>query len=205
MACNYNPSANFDDGTCEFTTCGCSAEDYDFMGTPFGISPDPQSGETFADGTLGQPYSQTIHFAIPSSLADIPGSPVTSDLDSVIIEDIVLVDEMGTTLLASEIGLTLTANNNGVSSNPNGFTGGGQYCAYLSGTPTMAGVFTAEITTTAWIAFFGILNPSFEFDGYTLTISEPSAGCTDDMACNYVEGAVEDDGSCFLWAMHATT
>ena len=51
MACNYNPSANFDDGTCEFTTCGCSAEDFDFMGTPFGISPDPQSGETFAVGT----------------------------------------------------------------------------------------------------------------------------------------------------------
>ena len=177
----------------------CSPDDFDFMGTPFGISPDPQVGETFADGTLGQPYSETIHVVIPASLADVPGSPVTSDLDSVIIEDIVLVDEMGTTLLVSDIGLTLSPNNNGVSSNPNAFLGGDQYCADLTGIPTMTGVFTAEITTTAWIAFFGIpQSVPFEFDGYTLTISEPSAGCTDDMACNYVEGAVEDDGSCFF-------
>ena len=53
----------------------CSPDDFDFMGTPFGISPDPQVGETFADGTLGQPYSETIHVVIPASLADVPDRP----------------------------------------------------------------------------------------------------------------------------------
>ena len=148
-------------------------------------------GETFADGTIGQSYSETIYFAFPSSLADVPGSPITSDLDSVIIEDIVLVDEMGATLSVSDIGLTLSPNNNGASSNPNAFLGGDQYCADLTGIPTMTGVFTAEITLTAWIAFFGIMILTD-----THFCSSSSTGCTDENACNYICGATIDDGSC---------
>ena len=140
--------------SCLTASWGQCDADFDFNGVPFGISPDSQLGETFADGTIGQSYSETIYFAFPSSLADVPGSPITSNLDSVIIEDIVLVDEMGATLSVSDIGLTLSPNNNGASSNPNAFLGGDQYCADLTGIPTMTGVFTAEITLTAWIAFF---------------------------------------------------
>ena len=177
----------------------CSA-DFDFMGAPFGVSPDAAEGETFEDGIVGQPYSETIHVMLPSSLADVPDSPVTSGLDSVAIESIVLEDETGAVVLLADIGLTMTPNNNGVSPNPNMFLGGGQYCAQLSGTPTVTGVFSAKLTTLAYLApiFPGlpVLEFPFEFDGYTLTITESTAGCTDASACNYDASATEDDMSC---------
>ena len=177
----------------------CSA-DFDFMGAPFGVSPDAAEGETFEDGIVGQPYSETIHVMLPSSLADVPDSPVTSGLDSVAIESIVLEDETGAVVLLADIGLTMTPNNNGVSPNPNMFLGGGQYCAQLSGTPTVTGVFSAKLTTLAYLApifpGFPVLEFPFEFDGYTLTITESTAGCTDASACNYDASATEDDMSC---------
>ena len=170
------------------------------MGAPFGVSPDAAEGETFEDGIVGQPYSETIHVMLPSSLADVPDSPVTSGLDSVAIESIVLEDETGAVVLLADIGLTMTPNNNGVSPNPNMFLGGGQYCAQLSGTPTVTGVFSAKLTTLAYLApiFPGlpVLEFPFEFDGYTLTITESTAGCTDASACNYDASATEDDMSC---------
>ena len=176
----------------------CTA-DFDFMGAPFGVSPDASLGETFEDAIEGVPYGETIHVMIPSSLADVPGSPLTEGgLDSIAIESVALTDESGAVVLLADIGLALTPNNNGDSTNPNMFLGGNQYCAELSGTPTVAGVFSASLTTTAYIAspFPGVPSPPipFAFEGYTLTIAE--SGCTDVNACNFNENAAADDGSC---------
>ena len=176
----------------------CTA-DFDFMDAPFGVSPDASLGETFEDAIEGVPYGETIHVMIPSSLADVPGSPLTAGgLDSIAIESVALTDESGAVVLLADIGLALTPNNNGDSPNPNMFIGGGQYCAQLSGTPTVAGVFSASLTTTAYIAspFPGIPSPPipFAFEGYTLTIAE--SGCTSVDACNFNENAAADDGSC---------
>ena len=180
----------------------CDA-DFDFMGAPFGISPDASLGENFAQGAIGQPYEETIHLMIPTSLADVPGSPLPSGLDSIAIESLALTDESGAVVLLADIGLALTPNNNGDSPNPNMFIGGGQYCAQLSGTPTVAGVFSAEISTTVYAASnipgFTLPPVPFKFAGYTLNLcgqSIPTAGCTDYDACNYTCGATQEDGSC---------
>jgi hypothetical protein len=176
----------------------CSA-DFDFGDTEFGISPNPAIGETFVDGTVNQPYTETIHVLIPASTAGIPDSPIELPLDSVVLDSILLIGEMGEQLSTLDVGLTLMPNNNGDSGNPNAFLGGGQYCANLEGTPDSAGVFTGAIYTTAWVTvpFLGANPIEFPFEGYSLTINpEPIPGCTDEIACNYDAEATEDDGSC---------
>ena len=176
----------------------CDA-DFDFMGAEFGISPNPLLGETFAEGEVDQPYADVIHVIIPASTAGIPEAPIELPLDSVVLDSILLIGDMGEAILTTDIGLSMYPNNNGDLPNPNAFLGGNQYCASLEGTPDTVGVFTGAIYTTAWVTvpFLGANAIPFPFEGYTLTINEPPVpGCVDDTACNYNPEANEDDGSC---------
>ena len=176
----------------------CDA-DFDFMGAEFGISPNPILGETFTDGEVDQPYADVIHVILPASTEGIPEAPIALPLDSVVLDSILLIGDMGEALLTTDIGLSMYPNNNGDLPNPNAFLGGSQYCASLEGTPDTVGVFTGAIYTTAWVTvpFLGANAIPFPFEGYTLTINEPAIpGCMDDMACNYNPEANEDNGSC---------
>ena len=176
----------------------CTA-DFDFMGAPFGVSPNPALGETFVDGEVGQPYNDVMHVVLPSSTGAIPDAPLDVPLDSLILDSLYLVGEMGESFPLTDIGLMLSPNNNGDSGNPNAFLGGNQYCASLTGTPDTAGVFAGQIYSTAWVTvpFVGANAIPFPIEGYTITIVMPAIpGCTDALACNYDAEATEDDGSC---------
>ena len=180
---------------CDYVRCA----DFDFNGAVFGVSPDPALGETFNDGLVGQPYEDVLHLILPTNTEDIPGSPVSIPLDSVVLEDLSLIGEMGEVVALSEIGLVMTPYNDGDSGNPYAFLGGNQYCASITGTPDSAGVFTGLINTTAWVTvpILGANSIPFPFEGFTLTIISPAIpGCTDASACNYDMDATMDDGSC---------
>jgi hypothetical protein len=189
-------------GAAALTTCGawaqCSA-DFDFMGAPFGVSPNPALGETFDEGEIGQPYEDVLHVILPTMTGVIPGSPVDVPLDSIVVDSLFLIGEMGEELDLSDIGLQLVPNNNGDLPNPNAFLGGNQYCASVLGTPDTVGVFAGQFFTTAWVTvpFLGANAIPFPIEGYTLVINAPAVpGCTDEAACNYDAEATEDDGSC---------
>lgn len=173
----------------------CTA-DFDFGDVPFGISPDPSIGETFAEGILDLPYADTLHILMPSFASDLgievlPGFDIA--IDSIVVQTINLIGEEGEALAIEDLNLELTPNNNGDAPNPFNFLGGQQYCATITGTPDSAGVFVASIGVVAYA--FGFDQP-FDFEGYTLTISLPTPGCIDEMACNFNPDADEDDGSC---------
>ena len=85
----------------------CTA-DFDFMGAEFGISPNPALGETFVDGTVNQSYTETIHVIIPANTADIPDAPIELELDSVVLDSILLIGELGEAMLTTDIGLELS-------------------------------------------------------------------------------------------------
>jgi hypothetical protein len=189
-------------GATALTTLGawaqCSA-DFDFMGAPFGVSPNPALGETFVEGQINQPYEDVLHVILPTTTGAIPGAPLDVPLDSLILDSLNLVGEMGETITLLEVGLTMSPNNNGDSGNPNAFLGGGQYCASVTGMPDTAGVFMGQFFTTAWVTvpFVGPNAIPFPLEGYTLVINpEPVPGCMDETACNYNADATEDDGSC---------
>ena len=202
----------------------CDA-DFDFMGAEFGISPNPLMGETFASGMVGQSYGDVIHIIIPSSTAGIPGAPFEVPLNSMVVDSIQLIGELGESLLTTDIGLSMYPNNNGDLPNPNAFLGGNQYCVSLEGTPDTVGVFTGAIYTTAWVTvpFVGAMATPFNFEGYTLIINgdgtvfceDPAAcnfmseepcdfttcleGCLDNLACNFDPEAQIESGDCLFY------
>lgn len=174
----------------------CTA-DYDFGSeVSFGTSPDPVLGESFADGEIGQPYSDVWHVLVPSTADELMGFPLT--IDSVVVESFQLVDAEGQVYLPEDIGLTFSPNNNGDSPNPYALLGGQQYCADLTGTPNTVGLFIVSVNVDVWTNLNGgPLSLLSSLDGYTLTINPPPGpGCTDPDACNYVANATSDDGSC---------
>ena len=166
--------------------------DFDFGDVAFGISPDPSVGETFAEGILDLPYADTLHILMPTMASDLD-LPLPVAIDSIVVQTIALIGAEGELLSIEDLNLTLEPNNNGDSPNQFTFLGGNQYCATISGEPDSAGVFTASISVVAYALGF---NVPYEFEGYTLTISLPTPGCIDEMACNFNPDADEDDGSC---------
>ena len=196
-AANYNPNAVVDDGSCP--AAGCAA-DYDFGTATLGVSPNPELGEQFDPGLVGLPYEDILHILLPQYVLDIDSTlPFNADtpLDSASLSSIVLVDlddTLSTTTLEA-VGLEVICNNNGDSGNACSFLGGNQYCATISGTPTVQGDFRVDIYVNGWVTVFGFPFSQEEvFGSFVLSLGE--SGCTDPAADNYNPNAVVDDGSC---------
>ena len=179
----------------------CTA-DFDFGTETLGVSPNPELGEQFAPGVVGMPYEDVLHILLPQYVLDIdptlPFSP-TTPLDSVSLATITLVD-LSDTLVTSTLdaaGLGVTCNNNGDSGNPCSFLGGNQYCAALTGIPTVQGSYRVDISVNGWVTVFGFpFSQEQVFGSFVIDLGEE--GCTDADALNFNPAAVVDDGGCIL-------
>lgn len=155
-------------------TAQCTA-DYDFGEATFGVSPDPEMGESFEVGVVGVPYVDDIHILVPTEAADIDETlPAGIPIDSLQLLSVELIMG-GMTYTPEEVGLTINCNNNGDSGLSCSFLGGNQYCARLEGTPTMAGTFQLVINVLGWTDFFGPQSQEVAFDQYTLIINNDVA------------------------------
>lgn len=179
----------------------CTA-DFDFGDATLGVSPNPELGEQFEPGVVGESYEDILHILLPQFVLEIdstlPFSP-TTPLDSASLSSVVLVDlsDSLTTTTLDAVGLGVACNNNGDSGNPCSFLGGNQYCAALTGTPTVQGSYRVDIYVTGWVTVFGFPFSQEEvFGSFVLDLGE--SGCTNEEAINYNPNAVVDDGSCLL-------
>jgi hypothetical protein len=120
-------------------------------------------------------------------------------LDSVALSTVTLVDLSDTlvTTTLDAVGLQVTCNNNGDSGNPCSFLGGNQYCAVLTGVPSVEGSYRVDISVVGYVTVFGFpFGQEQVFGSFVIDLGEE--GCTNPEALNYNPSAVVDDGSCVL-------
>ncbi len=156
-------------------TFGQCVDDYDWSGQEYGVSPDPEEGETFEDGVLDIPYSETVYILVPDNAGAILEGQ-SAPIDSVELVSLV-ISQNGNTYTQEEFGVSLTCNNGGTSPNECTFMGGQSGCGLLSGTPLIAGEFsvTLEAIVYGTIEIQGnevTIPLDFDYDGYTITILE---------------------------------
>ena len=142
-----------------------------------GISPNPEVGEQFEVGVLGEPYYDVLHILLPTYVNDVDESFAFNDdtlLDSVALSGTSLTNlETMEVLSLADIGLEVVCNNNGTLAILF-YLGGEQYCGDLVGVPTQAGQFQLDILTTGYITAFNLpFGQESVYGSFVLTIAIP--------------------------------
>lgn len=146
-------------------------DDYDWGDETFGVSPDPENGETFEDGVLNEDYAQTIYLLVPETASDINSEFLALPIDSAVLVNVKIIQD-GNEYTTEEFGLSLTCNNGGTSSDPCTFQGGQTGCGLLSGIPLLPGEFDITIEALVYITLGGPISQEFNYDGYTIFIDQ---------------------------------
>ena len=215
-ACNYNPSATTDNGSCLFqgdacndgnsatindviqSNCSClgiyegsecTASNYNFGNTDFGIYPAESS--SLIDGCLNEFYSQSFYILVPTDAGSIDPLYTGIPISNMFINGITMNgQDISSYGLSSVCDIPICL-----------FNAGEQHCISLLGTPNQAGLFSLSINITVFIDFFGPpIDLVYSFDGYSLNVLDNCGssflGCTDAEACNFDPTANNNDGSC---------
>lgn len=197
-ACNYDPNANEDDGSCEFNSCLDCDLNYNFESEDWAYYPDPEEGQSFTDATVNSFYEDAFHVLVPTDAASI--DPLFAlPLDSMIFQGAYAIANLSEEYLElSELGLSMVCNNGGTLANNCAFASGTQNCMNFVGTPTVDGEFSISISILAYVTVFGVpVAQPYEIAGIPLQIlPQEMDGCTEPSACNYNPNVAEDDGSC---------
>ncbi len=146
--------------------------DFDFGDVGFGISPDPNLGETLETGIVNQDYIDVIHILIPAFASDIePDYPPTLPIDSISLESVVFTDTV--TLIEyspEELGLVIVCNNLGDSPDPCSFMGATQYCVTLEGVPNTPAVYKIDLNVLGWLTIWEPFSTPAVFSDFILNI-----------------------------------
>jgi Secretion system C-terminal sorting domain len=154
----------------------CNPADHDWAGAVYGVSPDPNAGETFEDGILGNPYADIVYVKAPTTASEVDSAYKNFDvaIDSLSLDSITIFNGFADVSLTN-IGLNISCNNLNDSPNPCMFMPGGSYCGDIWGTPTVAGEFPVKIYTTVYVTFgIFVQGIGYEFENYTLSITDPA-------------------------------
>ena len=173
--------------------------DYDFdFASQYGISPNPEWGETLEAGYQGVFYSQTLHSLLPSDAQDFdPSFPPSSISSSTFVSAEIEID--GVWVNINSIGLEIICFNNDDFTDPCTFLPEVQYCSVLEGVPNTIGTFPLTYNLNVTLDIFGDISVPVSISGGVLEITDcgdEPAGCTDPEAFNYNSNATCDDGTC---------
>ena len=182
-ACNYNPDANVEDGSCDIFSCVCP----DSTGTPFQF----YMYDSFGDGWNGASYLITDLNGDAVAEGNLDDALVSEDLDNF------TGPENGYDLVCLQPGCYIIS------------VEGGFYPSEVSwalidesGATFTSGGPTDGITVSLGGAVCGCTDTGACNYDETATDEDGSceyescAGCTDNTACNYDAAAILDDGSC---------
>jgi len=131
----------------------------------FGVFPD-----TVPPACPGVPFDFTLTFAVPSDTT-IPGFPLTLNIDSVRLDD----------LLDLPPGLTYSCNPTTCA-----IPGGTAGCVRITGTPTTAGTFGVDIAATAFIS--GLVFPDTLVDTLIVVVGFDATADVVDASCGGSDG-----------------
>ena len=219
-ACNYNPLAAAEDGSCSFTGDACddgvsstSSDTYDMdcncVGTPISpsgcnpsdinwatqtyfVSPNPNAGETLADGITGVYYSDNIYLKVPTNIQQVVPTAPSVNITSLTINNILITPSGSATAVSlSSLGLSYQCNSFGAVGNCV-FLPNQPSCIEIYGVPNATGLYTLTFSVTASAGF---INLPYQLQVMTISIGGP--GCTDSTACNFDANASVNNGSCF--------
>ena len=207
-ACNYDPQVTADDGSCDYSCVGsfCDA-DYDFGNVSWGFSPNPDIGESFAEGTVNLPYADVLHGLFPLGAGEFdPAYPPQLPIDSVLLLPGVQGDGLLTNVLftdvetnenffAEDLGFGLILNNPNGGASPQTVIPGEQFCISIFGVPEQEGNYRISLPIQLWCTLAQPFSVPYVFE-FPLSVVTATIGCMDPNACNYQPTAVEDDGSC---------
>ena len=216
QACNFNPSANQDNGTCVLpqteicdsldNNCNgsidenCISTNFNTFTCESAVSLDnqtyiyPDTTLNFSTGILNSYYEQGIFINPPSDAGIIDPAYSGYVLSTFTLQSITYNNGIP----ISELGLSATCNPSNCTYPPNQLN-----CITVSGQPSQAGAFNIELNIVVTALVFGMPVPiELTLTGYTLIILNelPSTdlGCTNPQACNYNPTATQDNGSCLI-------
>lgn len=182
-ACNYDATATIDDGSCEFTSCaGCT--DVNAINYDATATIDDASCivPTCAP-TVADNYTYCYNNFDASTFTYVAASPG---------DQVIVVFNGGTIEVDWDV-LTIydgTDNSGAVL-----FSGDGDMTGIIAVSTT--GALTIEIIAdNTFSCVTGQITPQLDYDIYCGILDNP--GCTDVAACNYDASATSDDGSCIL-------
>ena len=216
QACNYNPSASQDNGSCilpQTEICdnvdnncngviddNCAFVNFNSLTCDSAINLDntqiiyPDTIVNLSAGILNQYYEQGIFINTPDDAGTVDPTYAGYTISNLQIQNITYNGG----LPLSNLGLVASCSISNCT-----FPAGEQNCITISGTPNQAGVFDIEINIVVTATVFGFPIPiDLNFSGYKLVILDSLAniytGCTNPQACNYNANAIQDNGSCIL-------
>lgn len=214
-ACNYDPAAEFDNGSCFYPGTPCNDGNSSTFGdvyqencvcagytncNPFGYNftqPSeyvyPAEGAAINDGCVGEIYTQTIYFLLPTDVGALDpaysGVPIQGyQINSLSIDG----------ASAANYGFAFDCDISSCA-----FGAGEQHCITIYGVPNQGGnfVLTVDLMVYASLAGFPVELP-FSAGNYTLEVasscSQAISGCTNPAACNYNPLATINNGTCIL-------
>lgn len=131
--------------------------DPDLIPDAFGVYPDTTTN--FANGVVGEPYSQILHFKAPTEAGEINPQFTGATINTFTVTGVDGIPP----------GLAYACNISNCQ-----YNGGSTGCAAITGTPTTAGTYemTINITANITIPILGSQNVPQSFEGYRIIVSE---------------------------------
>jgi hypothetical protein len=167
-ACNYNPNANIDDNSCEYTSCACD-------NNPGGTGVVIEMFDSFGDGWEGSNAGSPGGYQILTVSGEVVASGQIDDAFYQVDED---------NFTGPEFGFDVTCLSDGC------------YIFRFTGAFQWANEQSWELSVDGVQILAGSPSANSAVEDYPFSVGDAVCGCTAELACNYNPAATDDNGTC---------